>query len=130
MLRPSEELNKTRFPHKHQSYSHVSVSDVDPLPCYRPTDAEEVPQVADHSSVERVLLRVTVFEVQDPVAGHELPCGGVNGGQVQVNAEQDEHHHWKHPRDADRPEQESILSEPLLPGGCKDHARPETHAWG
>lgn len=87
MLRPSEELNKTRFPHKHQSYSHVSVSDVDPLPCYRPTDAEEVPQVADHSSVERVLLRVTVFEIQDPVAGHELPCGGVNGGQVQVNAE-------------------------------------------
>ncbi len=61
-------LNSTLFLVEMQSYSPVGVSDVDPLPCYRPADAAEVPQVTDESSVERVLLRVAVFEVHDALA--------------------------------------------------------------
>ncbi len=100
------------------------MSDVDPLPRDRPADAAEVPQVTDESSVERVLLRVAVLQVHDALAGHELPGGAVHRGQVQVHAQQEQHDHREHGRDGERPEHESVLSEPLLPGGGEDHAGP------
>uniref|UniRef100_A0A8C2K8S8 Nuclear apoptosis inducing factor 1 n=1 Tax=Cyprinus carpio TaxID=7962 RepID=A0A8C2K8S8_CYPCA len=86
------------------------------ITCHLNKGAAEVPQVAEDSSVERVLLRVAVLEVQDALAGHELPGGAVHRGQVQVNAQQEQHDHRKHSRHGKRPEQESVLSEPLLPG--------------
>ena len=57
------------------------------LPHHRPTNAEEIPKVAEDSSVKRVLLIPTVLQVGDPVAGHELPGGAVDGHQVKVAAQ-------------------------------------------
>lgn len=70
------------------SYSSISVLDVDSFPRHSSTDTKEVPQVAYHPSVKRVVLRVTVFEVRDAVLWHELPRGGVNGRQVHMDAQQ------------------------------------------
>lgn len=44
-----------------------SVSQVDLLPHHRPTDAKEIPQVAEHATVEWVILVATVLQVRDPV---------------------------------------------------------------
>lgn len=63
------------------------------LPHHHPADAEEVPEVAEDAAVERVLLIDAGLQVGDPVAGHELPGGAVDGDQVEVAAQQQHHRH-------------------------------------
>lgn len=86
------------------------VSVVDLLPHHRPADAEEVPQVAEDSAVERVLLAPAVLQVRDPVTRHELPGGAVDGDQVEVAAQQQHHHRREDPQNAQRRQQEPVCS--------------------
>lgn len=72
------------------------------LPHHRPADAEEVPQVAQDSSVKRVFLVSAILQVRDPMTWHELPGGAVDGDQVEVAAQQHHHHHRANPDDAQR----------------------------
>lgn len=110
---------------------------VDLLPHDRPADAEEVPQVAEDATVERVLLASTVLQVGDPVAGHELPGGAVDGDQVEVAAQQQHHHHREDANDGQCCQQEGVGFEPLLPrhAGCDARAERQTfkhkhdHVW-
>lgn len=44
-----------------------AVAKVHLLPHHGPADAEEVPEVAEDSTVERAVLTVTVLQVGDPV---------------------------------------------------------------
>lgn len=97
------------------------------LPHHRPADAEEVPQVAEDSSVERVLLVSAVLQVRDPVTWHELPGGAVDGDQVEVAAQQHHHHHGEKPDESQRCQQEPVRSEPQLPCDAGWNPRPETY---
>lgn len=95
------------------------------LPHHRPTDAEEIPKVAEDSPVKRVLLAPTVLQVGDPVTRHELPGGAVNGHQVEVAAQQQHHHHRENTNNGQRRQQEPVHSEPQLPWDAGWDARPE-----
>lgn len=99
---------------------------VNPLPHDRPADAEEAPQVAEESAVERVLLRPEVLQVGDPVAGHELPGGAVDGDQVEVAAQQERHDCGEDPHDAQRRQEKAVRLEPRLPRNAWRNPRPET----
>lgn len=55
----------------------AALPEVHLLPHHRAPHAEEAPQVAQGSAVERILVYAAVFEVGDAVAGHELPGSGV-----------------------------------------------------
>lgn len=85
------------------------------LPHHRPADAEEIPEVADDSAVKGVLLVSAVLQVGDPVAGHELPGGAVDGDQVEVAAQQQQGHNREDANDGQRRQQEAVRSEPQVP---------------
>lgn len=88
---------------------------VDLLPHHRPADAEEIPEVAENAAVERVLLAAAVLQVGDPVAGHELPGGAVDGDEVEVAAQQQQHDAGENPDHGERRQQEAVRSEPQIP---------------
>ena len=78
---------------------------VDPVPGHSAADTEEVPEVAEKAAVEGVVLAVAPApQVGDARAGHELPGGGVGGGQVEVAAQQNQHHRAEDPRHGHTPQ--------------------------
>lgn len=91
------------------------VSEVHLLPHHGPADAEEVPQVAEDSAVERAVLAVTVLQVGDPVTGHELPGGTVDGHQIEVAAQQQHDHHRENTNNDQARQQETVAPEPQIP---------------
>lgn len=96
------------------------------LPHHGPADAEEVPEVAEDAAVERVILVPAVLQVGDPVAGHELPGGAVDGDQVEVGGEQQQDDPGEDPDHGERRQQEAVGSEPQLPGDAGRNPRAET----
>lgn len=100
------------------------VSKVHLLPHHRPADAEEVPQVAEDSTVERALLAVTVLEVGDPVTWHELPSGTADGHQVEVAAQQQHNHHRENTNHDQTRQKETVAPEPQIPGVTGWDSRP------
>lgn len=86
------------------------------LPHHGPADAEEVPQVAADAAVERVALALTVLQVGDPVARHELPGGTVDGHQVEVAAQQQHDHHGENTNKDQTRQEETVAPEPQIPG--------------
>lgn len=62
------------------------------LPHHRAPHTEEAPQIVEGAPVEGVLISPAVFEVRDAVSGHELPGGGVERHQVEVRAQEEQHH--------------------------------------
>ena len=89
---------------------------VDPVPGHGAADAEEVPEVAKEATVEGVVLPVAPApQVGDARAGHELPGGGVGGSQVEVAAQQNQHHHAEHPCHGHAPQQHTVSPQPRTP---------------
>lgn len=95
------------------------------LPHHRPTDAKEIPEVAEDSAVKGVLLVATVLQVGDPVTRHELPGGAVSGHQVEVAAQQHHHHHRENANNSQHRQQEPVQPEPQFPRDAGRDARPE-----
>lgn len=86
------------------------------LPHHGPADAEEVPQVAEDTTVKGAVLAVTVLQVGDSVSWHELPGGAVDGHQVEVAAQQQYHHHGENTNNDQTCQEETITPEPQIPG--------------
>lgn len=61
------------------------------------------------------------------MVGHELPGGAVDGGQVQVAAEQNHNHHREHAHHDQRRQQDAVHTEPHVPGDAVRDPRPEGH---
>lgn len=57
------------------------------------------------------------------MARHELPGGAVDGGQVEVDAQQKQHHRGEDAEDGQRRQQEAVSPEPEVPGGAGGEAR-------
>lgn len=62
------------------------------LPHHCAPHAKETPQIVEGAPVEGVLVGPAVFEVGDAVAGHKLPGGGVERHQIEVGAQEEQHH--------------------------------------
>lgn len=87
--------------------------------------AEETPKVVEGAAVEGVFISAAVFEVGDAVARHELPSGGVEGDQVQVGAEQEQHNQQEQSHQHSHGQQHAVGTQPQLPGGRVTETRPE-----
>lgn len=61
------EVKRSLGPGGARSDRTCAVAKVHVLPHHSPADAEEVPEVAEDSTVERAVLTVTVLQVGDPV---------------------------------------------------------------
>ncbi|TNN61802.1 hypothetical protein EYF80_028024 [Liparis tanakae] len=97
---------------------------VDLLPDHGAPHAEEAPQVADAAAVEGVLVGAAVLQVGDAVAGHELPGGGVQGHQVQVGAQQQQHHQRQQQQHHQHGQQHAVGPQPRRPAGGGAQAGP------
>lgn len=98
---------------------------VDVLPRHCPTDAEKIPQVAENPLVKWILLIPIVLQVWDPVTGHELPGGAVDGSQVEVGAQQHCCHHWEHTDQNQGCQQENVHTKPGFPRIAGRNSWPE-----
>lgn len=96
--------------------------DVQILPRDQTTGTEELPEVAEDTLVKGV-LRLTLPQVGDPVAGHELPGGRVAGGQVKMRHQQQGHHHSERDDDEEGEEEEGVALKPF-PRRLKTEAGP------
>ena len=93
----------------------VAPSVVHLLPHHSSAHAEEVPKITENATIKGVLLVTVAFQVGDPVAGHELPGGGVDGDQIEVAAQEQDHHQGQHTYNTQRCQQKPIHNEPQFP---------------
>lgn len=123
--------SETRWAHNpaffEESDMIVVPSVVHLLPHYCPTDAKEVPQIADYSPIKRVFFIIATPKVWDSMSRHKLPGGGVDGDQVQVAAHEHCHHKWKYAYNTQCCQKKPIHCEPQLPSANWGDAWPVWH---
>jgi hypothetical protein len=93
----------------------VAPSVIHLLPHYSSAHAEEVPKITENATIKGVLLVTVALQVGDPVAGHELPGGGVHGDKIEVAAQEQDHNQRHHTYNTQRCQQKPIHNEPQFP---------------